>query len=165
VIILPRQARDGHKEKHSKRNFAFLSSGLCGIRVGKGEIAMVCTLQRKKAHTYLSRRVMPNLIILPKQARDKHRESSTQKRDAVSCRRRARRLARVQILTRAVAASALSHPPPQHRQGHRDRQHHQSQANAPSSRTLASQMRKETRPFAPFIYKNDRFTKTGSGQT
>ena len=77
--------------------------------------------------TVLSSRLYVKTIFLPRQARDKHRES-TQKRD---CRFLADTCG-VKTSTKCV-------------------------------KEMESQVGK--RSFKPFVYKNDDFTKTGSGQT
>ena len=71
-----------------------------------------------------------NMIVLPRQTRDTHREN-TQKRDPP-------------FHPQVPAASVLSCSGGQ------------LQGTLPGEKNVL---------FAPFIYKNDHFTKTGSGQT
>eukprot|EP01046_Picozoa_sp_COSAG06_P029484 COSAG06_NODE_2735_length_6368_cov_19.977987_5_plen_110_part_00 len=84
----------------------------------------------------------PKTIILPRQARDKHRESSTRKE----------RL-------RAFFAGDLSMLPGL------EFLDTKGVMEGEDGFELESEIRCTKRHFAPFIYKNDHFAKTGSGQT
>ena len=79
------------------------------------------------------------LIVLPRQARDKHRESTQKKREARFCRRE-------DVV--ALRCDVVACDPPM--------------ADAP----LRNAEARKNAPFlASILHKNDRFTKTGSGQT
>jgi hypothetical protein len=77
MIILPRQARDKHRE-HSKTNTAFSRRG--GAAPGMGEPLLNVSYSNQKDR-FGEKNVLFELfyiktIILPRQARDKHRENS-----------------------------------------------------------------------------------------
>ena len=63
--ILPRQARDKHRENTQKREQRVFCTGTCALR-------RVCRARKRQflGHLYIK------CIILPRQARDKHRENS-----------------------------------------------------------------------------------------
>jgi hypothetical protein len=99
MIVLPRQARDKHRGKHSKQKRTFFASQILlngrDLRDYQPQwlrenISFVTSVKDtylfsatvKKRH-FLRCRLYLKCIILPRQARDKHRES-TQKQSGVS---------------------------------------------------------------------------------
>jgi hypothetical protein len=75
--ILPRQARDKHEGKHSKRGDHLLRS-----RISSGRRPSRAKRRQPGAKNAFFCAIDIEMIISPRQARDKHRESSTQERVA-----------------------------------------------------------------------------------
>ena len=134
MVILPRQARDKHRERSTQKRdvaFSYRPTAMPGLTAP----ATTCTLYEGNAAFALRfRYIKRKRSILPRQARDKQfiKKNATDRSSAGQDR----------LLLHAAP------PRPQHHLARRFRR----------LRGLQNE------PVEPFLHKHDRFTKTGSGQ-
>jgi hypothetical protein len=192
-IGLPRQARDKHERKNANKNCVFSKTGVVygsayqktwapriflwqNEKPGLGEERYIKWRESgKKTHIFRALLYF-KMIAIPRQALDKHRES-TQKKRCVVLRGQGREAA-VQVLT-FQAKGRVRHRPglreaphDPHRRGQEDAE----PLGAASKRGDQSQDKgrvgaldgvvvRKTHLLSTLYIKNDYFTKTGSGQT